>query len=406
MLRIAPAWLSGYAGVILLMAFLLNLAVLLARFSFGLILPFMEDDLGLSHFQSGSLFATASIVGMIAAVVVGVLASRYGSRFIIAATAMLTGVATILLGMSPNYLFAVVMSGIIGFASMGCIAPVMGLLSVWFESANRGTVAGLAAGGAGISFVVVGVLVPWLTGRDPEDGWRHTWFFLGALIIVAAVLSMVFVRDRPRPPAHSPGSLSAWPVATYRNPMVWMMALLAFFSGWVEGLYLTFFGVYLDEQEVGVAVSGRLWILLGLLGIAGGIFWGGLSDRLGRRLGFLLSFVVVGAGCFLFWLAPVMAGFLGSVVLFGLSFRASYTICAAAAGDYAAPHFSAATFGLMGMGAGFGSAVGPLVGGRVADVTDAVGWVFVLAAGGAAVAIVASVFLRRPDVSYAKVSYE
>ena len=31
-----------------------------------------------------------------------------------------------------------------------------------------------------------------------------------------------------------------------------------------------------------------------------------------------------------------------------------------------------------------GSAVGPLVGGRVADVTDAVGWVFVLAAGGAA----------------------
>jgi len=298
------------------------------------------------------------------------------------------------------------MSGIIGFASMGCIGPVMGLLSVWFESANRGTVAGLAAGGAGISFVVVGMLVPWLTGRDPEDGWRHTWFFLGALIIVAGALSVLFIKDRPRPPTYSPEGRSAWPLAAYRSPMVWLMTLLAFCSGWCEGLYLTFFGVYLDEQEVSVVASGRLWMLLGLLGIAGGIFWGGVSDRFGRRPGFLLSFVVVGAGCFLFWLAPVMAGFLGSVVLFGLSFRASYTICAAAAGDYAAPHFSAATFGLMGMGAGLGSAVGPLVGGRVADVTDAVGWVFVLAAGGAAVAILASIFLRRPEVSYAENSCE
>ncbi len=388
------------------MAVLLNLAILLARFSFGLILPFMEEDLGLSHFQSGSFFATASILGMIAAVIVGTLASRYGSRFIIAATAIVTGVATILLGTSPNYLFAVVMSGVIGFASMGCIAPVMGLLSVWFESGNRGTIAGLAAGGAGISFVVVGMLVPWLTGRDPEDGWRHTWYFLGALIIVAGVLSVVFVRDRPKPPAGSPGRLSAWPVAAYKNRMVWLMTLLAFCSGWVEGLYLTFFGVYLDEQEVSVAVSGRLWMLLGLLGIAGGIFWGGISDRVGRRPGFLLSFVVLGAGCFLFWLTPIMAGFLGSVVLVGLSFRASYTICAAAAGDYAAPHFSAATFGLMGMGAGLGSAVGPLVGGRVADVTDAVGWVFVLAAGGAVVGAFASVFLSRPGVSYASTSLQ
>jgi len=61
-----------------------------------------------------------------------------------------------------------------------------------------------------------------------------------------------------------------------------------------------------------------------------------------------------------------------------------------------APQVSAAAFGLMGMGAGFGNALGPLVGGRIADATGDVGWVYLPAIGVAIVAVVASIFLPRP----------
>ena len=419
-MRVAPAWLSGYAGVILLMAALINLAVLLPRFSIGLILPFMEDGLHLSHFQAGSLFTAMSITGMAASVIFGILASRYGSRLIVGVAAITGGVATVFLGTSPNYTYALVLSAVIGFTTLGSITPTMGLLSVWFESRNRGTVAGLAAAGAGVGFVIVGALVPWLTGRDPVDGWRHTWYVLGAIVMVLGVLCLILLRDvgasresrrgpggrfgRPASPAGPRGSVpagaqgvgSAWPIAAYRSPMVWLMTLLAFTSGWVEGLYVTFFGVYLEDQDVSVTLSGGLWMLLGVLGMAGGVLWGGVSDRLGRDRGFLLSFVILGLGCLLFWIAPVLAGFIGSVVLVGLTFRASYTICAAAAGDYVAPQFSAAAFGLMGTGAGLGAATGPLLGGYIADVTEKLGWVFVLGAGMSAIGAFSSVFLRRP----------
>ena len=404
MLRVLPAWTAGYAGVILLMIVLLNLALLLPRYAYGLTLPFMEDSLHLSRFQEGSFFTAMSVAGMAGALTFGMLAPRYGSRFIIGVTSIVAGVAVGGLGASPNYTFALVMSAGIGFTSMGCITPVMGLLSVWFDSRNRGTAAGLAAAGGGVCFIVVGGLVPWLTGRDPEDGWRHTWYVLGAIVMATGILSLMFLKDRPREAAGILKRMSAWPLAAYKNPLVWLITLLAFCAGWSEGLYATFFGVYLEEQGISVAISGGLWMMVGLLGIVGGVFWGIFSDRLGRGTAFLLSFLIVGIGLFLFWLTPVLGGFVAASVLFGVSFRAAYIICAAAAGDYVAPQFAAAAFGLMGMGAGLGGATGPPLGGYIADMTGDLGWAFVLAAGGAALATFSSVFLSRSGTS--RFSYE
>ena len=396
MRRIVPTWLTGYAGVILVVAVLVNLVQQLSRIVYGLILPSMEDGLNLSHTQAGGLVTAASMMGIVAAFVFGMLAPRYGSRFIIGLATLGNAVGMALMGASFNYPFALVMGALVGFTIQGSTTPVMGLMSVWFRSQNRGTAAGLAAAGGGVSFLVVGSVVPWFTTRDPVDGWRHTWWALSTVVALVGVLALVFIRDRPRDaPAPSHGTRS-WPVAAYQNRLVWLITLLAFCSGWCTGIYTSFFGLYMEEQGVSLSTSGLLFMLLGPLGIVSGIFWGSVSDRMGRREGFFLSFVAIGVGCLLFWTAPVMAGFIGSVVVFGLSFRASYIICAASAGDYVEPHFSTAAFGLMGMGAGLGNALGPLLGGRVADATE-VRWVFTLATGVAFFAVFASRFLGRPE---------
>ena len=277
----------------------------------------MEDSLGLSRFQEGSFFTAMSVAGMAGALTFGMLAPRYGSRFIIGVSSIVGGIAVGLFGYSPNYYFALVMSAAVGFTTMGSITPVMGLQSAWFDSRNRGTAAGLAAAGGGVCFIIVGGLVPWLTGRDPEDGWRHTWYFLGAIVIATGVLSLIFIRDRPKEEAGTLKRMSAWPLAAYRNPLVWLVTLLAFCAGWSEGLFATFFGVYLEEQGISVAISGGLWMMVGLLGIVGGVFWGNVSDRLGRGTGFQFSFLIVGVGLLLFWLTPALGGF---VVLSQLGF--------------------------------------------------------------------------------------
>ena len=246
------------------------------------------------------------------------------------------------------------MGTVVGFTTQGCTTPMMGLISVWFESENRGTAAGIAAAGGGVSFVVIGTLVPWLTGRDPVDGWRHTWYALAAIVAVLGVVALLLLRDRPGDSTSQTPHQGAWPLEAYREPLVWLIALLAFCSGWSTGVYTSFFGLYLEERDVALSVSGLLFTLLGPLGIVSGIFWGSASDRLGRRAGFFLSFATMGAGSLLFWATPNMAGFVASAVLVGVSFRAAFIICAASAGDYVARSSSAAAFGLMGMVRGWG----------------------------------------------------
>ena len=396
MLRVAPVWMTGYAGVILLVAAGINLVSQTARNAYGLTLPAMRDSLDLSYSQAGSLITSNAILLMAGSLIFGALASRYGSRYIVGVMAIVSGAAMFLFGTSPNYPVALAMSGVIGFGSAGCTTPVMGLLTSWFAPQNRGTAAGLAASGGGISFIIVGALVPWLSSLDPVDGWRHSWYVLAGITMGAGFMALVFLRDRPRQSGRQTGPVGAWPMTVYKNPMVWLIAGLAFCSGWSVGLYTTFFGVYLEQNEISLEVSGRLWMLLGLLAIASGVLWGNLSDRLGRRAGFFLSFVGFGSGVLLFWLVPVLGGFIVSVVLIGISIRGTYTICAASAGDYVATHFSAAAFGLMGVGAGLGSAIGPITGGYLADVTDNLQWTFFLATLAVATGIGASLFLRRP----------
>jgi predicted MFS family arabinose efflux permease len=76
----------------------------------------------------------------------------------------------------------------------------------------------------------------------------------------------------------------------------------------------------------------------------------------------------------------------------GLTLRATYTICAASAGDYVPVQYSSAAFALMAVGAGLGSTVSPALGGAVAD-SVGMNWSFASALGGSAVGMAGSVWL-------------
>ncbi|PKB58617.1 MAG: hypothetical protein BZY83_06060 [SAR202 cluster bacterium Casp-Chloro-G2] len=127
-----------------------------------------------------------------------------------------------------------------------------------------------------------------------------------------------------------------------------------------------------------LTTAGQLVILIGVLSVTSGVFWGRLSDRVSRGQGFFYSFLLQGVAFVLMAAFPGMVSFVVAAVLLGFTLRAAYTICAASAGDYVAVQFSAAAFGLMSVGAGLGSAVSPTVGGMIAD-NLSMNWTFALA---------------------------
>ena len=382
----------------LLVAFLVNLATGFVQFGYSLTLPSMEEALHMSHTEAGLLITVTAAIRMGGALASGTLAPRYGSRSMIVIAAVAVGVSMVLLGFARNYGMALGSAVLMGAGGGVTLTPMMGLLAAWFRMRDRGLAAGLAASGGSIAFIFAGVVVPILTGANWDDGWRHSWQLFGGVVLVVALVSVLFIRERPDEPIeverHSGPTRSAWPVEAFKHPAVWLITMVAFTSGWAQNLFTTFFGLYLTQENgISLTTVGQLVVLIGALSIGSGVLWGWMSDKLGRGQAFGYSFVVQGAAFVLLATAPGFVSFLIASVLMGTTLRATYTICAASSGDYVPVRFSAAAFALMSVGAGLGSTISPTIGGIVADHV-AMKWVFWMAAGGSVSGTLTAAYLQ------------
>ena len=98
-------------------------------------------------------------------------------------------------------------------------------------------------------------------------------------------------------------------------------------------------------------------------------------------MAFGATFLIQCASHALFWLVPELPAFVIASILTGLVMRATYTLCAASAGDYVPVYMAPAAFGLMGMGAGIGSTLSPVIAGPIADATNTLQWSFAMSTG-------------------------
>ncbi len=408
-----------YGWVILLFCTLTVLGALgFARFGYTLILPDMQASLDLSNTQTGGL-ATANFVGYLAlAAVGGFLASRYGPRRVISISMLLVGVTMVFTGLAKSFQGALVWRLLTGLGSGGSNVPAMALLPAWFAARRRGLATGIAVGGSSVGLMITGPLVPRILESAGEDGWRYSWFILGGSVLLLGLLACLLLRNRPeekglRPVASEPNdgalakdqpSSSEVPKSSaldwgkvYRSGAVWHLALVYVAFGFSYIIYVTFFAKYL-QSEGGYTkeAAGGLWALVGWISIFCGLIWGTVSDLIGRKLGLALVYFIQGASFAVFALWQSPAGYVVSVILFGLTAWSIPGVVAATCGDYLGSRMAPAALGFVTLFFGAGQAAGPSVAGAIADATGSFGPSFLLAAGVATVGGFGSLLLRPP----------
>ena len=396
-----PQWVRTYAAVILAVSLAVNLITSFSLYVQALTIPGMKSTFDLSYTTVFVLVVALSISRVVSGLLSGAAASRYGGRWMVISSIFVQAVAMGLLGWSPSYWVALVAMIAVGVSSGASLTPMMGMLAPWFRATDRGVAAGIAASGGSLAIIFTGVIVPPLTGVFGEEAWRYTWYVLAATSVVIGLVCVGFIREAQvsatPPSGGQPAASTAkstptrrgpagWPVQVYTNPYVWLITGMAFCSGFVHGILTSSYGAYLEvEHGTDVAVVGALFMLIGVLSIGSGIGSGALSDRIGRGLAFGATFLIEVACHSLFWLAPELVFFIIASVLAGFALRSTYTICAAAAGDFVPVFMAPAAFGLMGMGAGIGGTISPAISGPIADATGTLRWSFAMASGAALV---------------------
>jgi OFA family oxalate/formate antiporter-like MFS transporter len=299
----------------------------------------------------------------------GSLQRRIGPRATASLAGLLYGSGVLLSGIAPNLATLYLAHGVLGGVGLGLgyIVPLAVLIR-WFPD-RRGFITGLAVMGFGFGALVTG---PLATGMIASLGLQSTLMVLGAAYLVIVVIAAQFMRSAPEnyaPPGWTPPARQALRsdrdttlIDALRTPhwyLLWLMLALNVTAG--AALISVAAPLTQEFTQVGSALGAITVCLISLFNGLGRLFWGTLSDRIGRTSTFLALFLLQTAA---FALLPALGhftAFLVPVAIIALCYGGGFGTMPAFTTDVFGAKNAGAIYGAMLTAWSAGAIAGPLL---------------------------------------------
>ncbi|MBW2283875.1 MAG: MFS transporter [Deltaproteobacteria bacterium] len=373
------------------------------RLGYGLVLPEMIRDLGLSRTAGGTIYNAYLFSYLTLTPLSGFLTDRLGGRRVITVGALILGIGVLFMGAADSMWTACLAYAIAGIGATGMWTPIITIVQRWFSSHRRGLALGILSTGYGLGFAAMGALFPFIVH---QFSWRHSWYFLGmgALVMVAA--NALLLRSDPEtlgidpwgersraPEGLDDARLQASPFrvrAVFGNRRFWFIGASYFSISYC--LYgITTFMVDYARYQLGVPLekASLLATVHGACQVIGVLTILPLSDYLGRRKTIILS-----NACIACCLAGIVLGGHSTGVLFflvgvlAMFYGATFPIYGACAGDYFPKEVMGTVMGLWTPFYGLGAVLVHLITGALRDATGGYNEAFLITAVMGAVAVV------------------
>jgi MFS family permease len=361
-----------------------------ARTAFSLLFPPILDEFHWDRGVTAGAFSFGFVISAFISPTIGRMMDRFGPRAVteLGTVSMAAGFLLAPFTTQPWHLYltlGVLVGGgsvCLGYAGQSLFLPN------WFVR-SRGLAIGLAFSGVGLGSIT---LLPWVQSVIIGAGWRDACRALGLLILIVLTPINLLLRKRPEdmgllpdgdaaPLSSAPARISNvvdpywasidWTVRrAVRTARFWWLAL-----GYFGALY-AWYAVQVHQtkylQEIGFTANRSAWALglVSLIGVAGQISLGHVSDRIGREwiwavsmLGFVICFlalIVLRHDQSLFWLYLMVAA------QGGLGYGLTSVMGATVAEIFQGRQFGG-IFGTVMLAAMAGGAAGPWVTGVLHD---------------------------------------
>ena len=311
-------------------------------------IPILQGDLG----DIGTVGMLASLVSLFYgwfSLPVGFIADKYSRRLLIAASMVLCGGASIIVGLSPNVPVAAVGMIILGIGASlyhPCGYAHMALVSDEMRGRYMGY-QGLGGDmGMAVSFLTSSIL-------GASFGWRMTFLIWGVVGLAMAAVDLLVIKDIVC--EVDPTQLRKGPVETLRRMFATAerrTLLLTFVIVVISGMLWTgvsnFIMVYItDVKMVALVIAGGLSTLKYTVGAFAMIIGGILSDKLGRKKLLLFGYSLFAVSLVALTLAPsnllILAGL---VAVLGFAFFVTQSPMNALLGDISHKDTVGVTYGV------------------------------------------------------------
>jgi MFS family permease len=333
------------AGAIVAQAF--------GRFTYGVLLPAIRNDLDHSNTVAGLLGTVNVTAYLIGTIVVASLSTRFRLQPIFRSG------------------FAFSLSGL----ALAVVSPNAAVLGVALF------VMGIGAG-IGLGILFAGQLSRVLRDRSGDEAWRDVYLVelvLGAVVVVLVLLLLRHRQDEVAGQSVGGGLLG---FGVLRTMPGWLPLTASYAAyGFTYLLAISFLTSRLeDDAGYSEGLAATMFGVVGVGTVLGGVTLGHLADRFGERATMTAGFTAFSASIVAIMtgvVALVAIGAIGLGLMFGglAAVTASYVVRHTTP-DRFGPSYAAATFAF-----GVSQMLSPQVGGLLADATGSFTIVFALSAG-------------------------
>ena len=324
-------------------------------------------------------FTVSTAAFAITMIFAGRLQDKVGPRLIAALGGIVLGLGLVASSYAQSPAVMLVTFGLVGGIGIGLGYSATTPPAIkWFPPSKKGLITGIVVSGVGLAAVYISPLTQFLL---KAVGIHQTFLYLGlGSIVVVALLAQILRNPPPgfQPVATAAATPAAKAAAAPRPALDWneMLRTSQFYRLWLMFILSASAGLMIIAHVAIIAKEQARWewgfvpvVLLAIFNSVGRVGSGVLSDRIGRTQTMVLAFVLQACNMFVFSHYTSSALLVFGSAFTGLCYGTIFTLMPAATADFYGIKNLGVNYGFLFTGFGVAGVFGPLLGGKIRDLT-------------------------------------
>jgi len=399
-----PKYFYGYN--IVAGGFIIQAACIGAMFTYGIFFMEFQAEFGWSRATiSGASSLSFLILGAVG-VLAGRLNDRIGPRVLITASGISLGFGYMLMSrIQAPWQIYLLYGGLAGIGFSTHDVVTLSTVARWFVK-RRGMMSGIVKVGTGTGQFVVPLIVSLLVAAY---GWRNSYLIIGTVILVILVaVAQVMRRDPPRGWVccrMMRGMRRAVSATETRSRDISLRAAVLTSQFWI--ICLSEFATFLclltmivhivpHGTDIGLSPTTAAAVLstIGGVSMLGRIVMGTANDRIGGKRSLIICYAVLICALIFLQVANQTWMLLLFAAIYGFAHGGFFTVVSPTIAELFGIGSHGAIFGIVLFGGMIGGAIGPVLTGRLFDVTGSYQTAFIVLIGVAISGLVLITLLR------------
>jgi MFS family permease len=379
----------------------------LPYYAFGVFIIPLTTEFGWERGALSTALAMTTLIGGCLSLITGALVDRYGPRILLTISGLVSGAGFLLMPyVSSLWQVYLIWGGLLSIGVACCYVPIISTIPRWF-SKRIGMATAITLSGFGIGGMFWPPLVRWLISAYD---WRRAFLVSGLITMITMIILAQFLKHSPQRAGLRPygetGDAEDEPRQSHATRGVSFKRAIKSAPFWLLGgsIAAFFFCVqailahitpHAEDTGITAIVAAVILSVVAAGSIAGRLFMGFASDRIGARRGLVVSLIPMTLAL----LSLIFIKEVWTFYIFAGVFGITYGAVAPLQTTLTAELFGLRSLGLILAGitlfGTLGGAIGPPLAGTIFDTTGNYRWALIICVVLSGLAALLSLILLR-----------